>query len=137
MNYPIRLSTEDDGTLIVSSPEFPEMHSWGDDRADALRRAVDALETAIQGRISDREDVPLPGRGRTTVRLPTQSALKVLLYRAMREQGVTKAELSRRLECHKPQVDRLLDLRHGSRLDHLDAAFAALGVAPEVDLVAA
>ena len=137
MKYPIKLETEVDGTFLVSSPDFPEMHTWGENRADALRRALDALETAIQGRISDREEVPLPGRGRTSVRLPTQSALKAMLYRAMREQGVTKAELARRLAIHKPQVDRLLDLRHASRLDQLDAAFAALGKSPEVSLVAA
>lgn len=38
-----------------------------------------------------------------------------------------KADLARRLGWHAPQVDRLLDLRHASRLDHYDAAFAALG----------
>ena len=124
MKYPIRLKPEDDGTIFVSSVDFPEMHTWGEDRTEALSRAIDALETAIQGRISDREDVPPPGRGRTTVRLPTQSALKVMLYQAMRQRGVTKAELARRLTWHKPQVDRLLDLRHASRHDQLDAAFA-------------
>jgi antitoxin HicB len=29
---------------------------------------------------------------------------------------------------HLPQVDRLLDLMHGSRLDQLEAAFRALGL---------
>jgi antitoxin HicB len=40
---------------------------------------------------------------------------------------VRKAELARRLGWHKPQVDRLLDLRHDSRLDQMERAFAALG----------
>jgi antitoxin HicB len=31
------------------------------------------------------------------------------------------------LNCHLPQVDRLLDLLHNSRLDQLEAAFRALG----------
>jgi antitoxin HicB len=44
----------------------------------------------------------------------------------MRSQGVGKAELARRLNCHLPQIDRLLDLRHASRLDQIEAAFAAL-----------
>ena len=46
---------------------------------------------------------------------------------AMRTAGIGKAELARRLNCHLPQVDRLLDLRHASRLDQLEAAFRALG----------
>jgi antitoxin HicB len=45
----------------------------------------------------------------------------------MRTAKVGKAELARRLNRHLPQVDRLLNLRHASRLDQLEAAFRALG----------
>jgi antitoxin HicB len=45
----------------------------------------------------------------------------------MRANRVGKAELARRLNCHLPQVDRLLDLLHASRLDQLEAAFRVLG----------
>ncbi len=48
------------------------------------------------------------------------------LYMALQWAGVRKAELARRLGWRKSQVDRLLDLNHDSRLDQLDAAFAAL-----------
>ena len=44
----------------------------------------------------------------------------------MCEEGVRKVDLARRLDCHMPQVDRLLNLNHASRLDQLDAAFRAL-----------
>ncbi len=43
------------------------------------------------------------------------------------EQGIKKAELARRLGWHTPQVDRLFDLRHASRLDQIEAAAAVLG----------
>ncbi len=46
---------------------------------------------------------------------------------AMRAAKIGKAQLARRLNCHLPEVDRLLDLRHASRLDQLEAAFRALG----------
>jgi antitoxin HicB len=45
----------------------------------------------------------------------------------MRTTETGKAELARRLNWHLPQVDRLLDLRHASRLDQLETAFRALG----------
>jgi antitoxin HicB len=35
--------------------------------------------------------------------------------------------LARRLGVPKTSVDRLFDLRHRSRLDHIEAAFKALG----------
>ena len=59
--------------------------------------------------------------------MPTLSEAKLNLYQAMRAEGVGKAELARRLNCHLPQVDRLLDLSHASRLEQLEAAFRALG----------
>jgi antitoxin HicB len=38
-----------------------------------------------------------------------------------------KAALARKLGWHLPQIDRVLDLRHASRLDQVEAALAALG----------
>lgn len=128
LSYPVRLSDDDNGTLLVTAPDFPELATFGDGRDDAIRHAADALEEAIAARIHAREDVPEPSRGRLRVAVPTQTALKLTLYQAMRRKHVRKAELARRLDWHPPQVDRLLDLRHASRLDQIDAAAAALGL---------
>ena len=88
---------------------------------------MDALEEAIAGRIHGRDDIPTPSRGKTYATLPTLTSVKVLLYQGMREQGVGKAELARRLGWHMPQVDRVLDVEHHSRLDQMDAALGAIG----------
>jgi antitoxin HicB len=47
---------------------------------------------------------------------------------------VTPEALARRLNCHMPQIDRLVDLRHASRLDQLEAAFRALGKQLSVEI---
>jgi antitoxin HicB len=128
MRYPVELATDDNGTVLVVAPDFPEAATFGDDEADALRRAVDAIETAIQGRMIDREPIPEPRPpGETYVALPAQTALKIALYRAMLAEGLRKADLVRLLDWHAPQVDRLFDLRHASRLESLESAFKALG----------
>jgi len=49
-------------------------------------------------------------------------------------QGVRKADLARRLGWKAPQVDRLFDLGHASRLDQLEAAAHALGKHIDVTL---
>jgi antitoxin HicB len=59
------------------------------------------------------------------------------LYDAMHEQGVGRAELARRLRWHLPQVSRVLDLRHASRMEHVEAALAALGLRLIVDVARA
>jgi len=124
--YPIVLE-DDDGNLLATSRDFPELTTFGTHREDALARAVDALEEAIAARIHDGRDIPSPSRGRDMAVLPTLTAVKVMLYREMREQGIGKAELARRLGWHLPQVDRILDVRHNSRMDQVDAAMGAIG----------
>ena len=39
--YPITLQ-DDDGTVLATSPDFPELTTFGDDREESLVRAVDA-----------------------------------------------------------------------------------------------
>ena len=58
--------------------------------------------------------------------------LKLALYEAMRTAGVGKAELARRLQVHLPQVDRLLDLEHASKLDAVVEALRVMGRDVEV-----
>ena len=124
--YPIELE-DDDGTLLVTSPDFPELTTFGDDREEAVARVVNALEEAIAARIHDRKDIPTPSQGKVYAVLPTLTSVKVMLYQGMRDQGVGKAELARRLGWHMPQVDRVLDVQHRSRLDMMDAALGAIG----------
>jgi len=52
----------------------------------------------------------------------------------MRRAKVRKAERARRLKWHLPQVDRLLAMTHGSKLEQLEAAFRALGKRLVVDI---
>ena len=124
--YPIMLE-DDDGSVLVTSPDFPELTTFGEDQDEAVARATDALEEAIAARIHDSKDIPQPTHGTVLAALPTLTAVKVMLYQGMREQGVGKAELARRLSWHLPQVDRVLDIQHNSRLDQMDAALAAIG----------
>lgn len=128
MTYPVVLRRDDNGTVLVSFRDFPEAHTYGDDREEALARAREALATVIDAYIRDRRELPVPSKRRgPSVELSPIMEAKVALYRAMREQNVGKAELSRRLGCHLPQIDRLLDIQHASRLDQLEQALAAVG----------
>ena len=129
LRYRVKLRRDTNGTILVDFPDVPEAHTFGPDREQALARAADALETAFMGYLETRRALPEPTpvtRG-LSVTLPALTEAKLGLYSAMRAAGVGKAELARRLNCHLPQIDRLLDLHHASRLDQLEAAFRALG----------
>jgi antitoxin HicB len=112
--------------------------TFGKDREDALARAIDAIETALMGAIAAREDIRAPkSSGTEYVALPVLASTKVALYQAMRAEGVGKAALAKRLHVALPQIDRLLDLKHSSRLDAIERAFAALGREMEIVVKAA
>jgi antitoxin HicB len=130
MDYPVILERDDNDTLLVSFPDFPEAHTYGIDREEALTHAQDALASAIDACIKDKREVPCPSTkaARDRVTVPALLEAKLALYNAMRAAGVGKAELARRLACHLPQVDRLLAMTHGSQLEQLEAAFQALGL---------
>jgi antitoxin HicB len=64
-------------------------------------------------------------------------AAKLALYELMIKTGTRKADLARKLGIHAPQVDRLLDLDHESRLDQIDNALRALGKELEIRIVEA
>ena len=130
LRYPVYLKRDTNDTLRVEFPDVPEAHTFGEDADEALMHAVDALETALSMYVDDRREIPMPSpvkpRGKF-VTLPALTEAKLALYSVMRAAKVGKAELARRLNCHLPQVDRLLDLNHASRLDQLEAAFRVLG----------
>jgi antitoxin HicB len=134
--YPVTLTQDDNDTLLVEFPDFPEAHTFGEDEEEALARAVDALETIIDAYIRDKRNIPAPSAVTgASVTLPSLIDTKVQIYTAMRAQRVGKAELAKRLNVFLPQVDRLLDVRHGSKIDQLEAAAQALGSSLKVTLV--
>jgi antitoxin HicB len=136
LEYRVVLTPDDNGTFLVTCPRLPIVATFGETREDALRHAVDAIETALASMIDDGEEIPHPSGGRPgrAVRLPLMTALKVQLYWALKETGITRAELARRLKWNRESVDRLFRLDHRSRLEQIEAAFAALGRTVDVNV---
>jgi antitoxin HicB len=137
LDYPVILAAQPEGGFVVTFPDVPEAITQGEDEDEALLYAVDALETALSFYVDDRKPLPVPSkakRGQWTVRPSALECAKLGVYQAMTEQGIKKAELARRLGWHMPQVDRLFDLKHASRLDQIEAAARALGRHVEVSV---
>jgi antitoxin HicB len=127
MRYPVTI-TPDDGQFTVTFPDVPEAVTFGETRDVALQRAQDALLTIFDAFMKDRRDIPAPSQtSGDAIELPGLESAKIELYRAMRTGNVGKAELAKRLHWHLPQVDRVLQVKHGSQLEQMEAAFAALG----------
>jgi len=129
-DYPVTLTPDDNGTVLVTFVDVPEAITFGADEDEALLQAVDALETGLSFYVDARQPLPVPskaGKGQKTVCPSALACAKLGVYQAMTEQSIKKAELARRLGWHMPQIDRLFDLRHASRLDQIESAARALG----------
>lgn len=137
--YPVRLEKDSNGTILVTFYDIPEAITHGVDEADALTHAVDALETALMIYMADRRPIPTPSPRpkRKTVALPLLAEAKVALYQSMIATRMRKSDLARKLGVHAPQVDRLLDLKHSSKIEHLDAALHAVGKKLTIEVIGA
>ena len=128
--YPVNLSPQDDGSLLVSFPDVPEALTEGRTPAEALEEAADALVAALGGYVRDGREIPSPsaaGPDQPTVVLPSLMAAKLALYRTVRRAGLTPQTLARRLNMAEQAARRLLDLDSSSRIETIEEALAVLG----------
>jgi len=131
MEYPAIFEPAEEGGFIVRFPDFDWGVTQGDTEEEAGEMAADAIRTMIRELIRRGKEIPRPsrprGRKHRMIRLPVLDAAKAELYSAFVNSGISKAGLARRLGIPKTTIDRLFDLDRHTRIDQMEAAFAALG----------
>lgn len=137
MQYPASFTTEE-GKIVVRFRDIPEAITQGDDEIEAQEMAEDVLLSSMDFYFEDSRRVPPPSRalpGERYIRLPLSVASKVLLLNEMLSQKVGPSELARRMDSRPQYVNRLIDLRHNTKIDTVAEAMAALGKRLELKLV--
>src|SRR5262245_27298507 len=129
LRYPAVLEKDDNGTWLVTFPDFDDAVTFGETQDEVLAHAVDALETVIASRIKNKLDIPepSPARGRHRVSIPPLTAAKALLHKELREQKISIRQLARRLNCEYPVAHRLLDPSRKTQVNEIARAIGALG----------
>ena len=129
--YPAKFTPDKkDGGFVVTFRDLPEAITQGETVEECLEEAAGALQAALEGRIMSGLDIPpasKPKHGEHLIAVPVQTALKTALYLAMRDLGITRVELARRLRIDEKEARRMLDPRHPTKADRLEKALAALG----------
>jgi len=114
--WPAAFLPEPDGSgFHVRFGDLPEALTGGSDLSDTTVQAADCLAEALAGRISRGDLIPQPSR------------LKLALYLTMREGGIRNTELARRLGVSETVVRRMLNPRHNTKPERIQAALAGLG----------
>ena len=132
--YPVTLQPEPEGGFSVSFEDVPEALTQGEDEAEALAMAADALVTALSFYTEDGQPLPTPSpaRGRPVVGVPLLVAAKLALHARKLELGLTDAAFARRLGLDQKSASRLIDPLHRSHIDTVEKALKALGRRPEL-----
>ena len=135
--YAAYLIPAEEGGFIVRFRDFPEAITQGETVEEAYEEATDCLDEVFAGRMRRNAEIPLPSKPSESDLLvypPAETAAKAVLYLAMKESGVGKAELARRLACDEKEVRRLLDPHHASKLPRIAKAVAMLGRRMVIDI---
>ena len=129
--YPAIFLPEEDGSgFHVRFPDLPEALTGGSDLNDTKEQAADCLAEALAGRIARGDAIPKPSRikrGQHAISVPLYLAPKLALYLAVRESGVRNTKLAKQLGVSETVVRRMLDPKHDTKPEKIQAALAALG----------
>ena len=138
--YPCQLTPDEDGGFVATFPDVPEAITDGNDRAEALAMAEDALATALAGYVHEKWEIPTPSEpvdGQVSVPVPSVVAAKLALYSAMRAQRITKVELAERLGVTESAVRKLTNPDHRSHMSQVQRALREVGRRLKVEVTVA
>ena len=137
--YTYQLELQENGWWLLRFPGIPEALTEGETEQQARFNALDCLMAAIEGYMKAGKPLPRTGAGHSLpdrAELPSLVTAKLAVYETMRNLGWSKVRLASELATSETSVRRLLDLRHNSRMDLIDAALACMNASLFVDLPA-
>ncbi len=131
-NYPATVEYDEDTECYeITYNDFSELQGVAYAEEDIELDASDTLIAGLADLIASRIPVPAPSKPindtNIIVHLPLLVCLKIALHNAMIQTGTRKADLARKLNQKAPQIDRLLDVNHASKVETLEQALYLLG----------
>lgn len=128
--YAVKLTPAEEGGFVVTCRDLPQLITQGEDVADALTEAADAMDEVFAAYMQGGLSFPAPTkakRGEYQVSPPAETVAKAALCVAMHEAGITKVQLAKKLGVDEKEVRRLLDPHYGSKLPRIAQAINMLG----------
>lgn len=128
--YPVLLTSAKEGGYVVTCRDLPQLITQGDTEPDALEQAADAMDEVFGTYMIEGIEFPQPSKAKRREHLvapPAETMAKAALFVAMRQAGISKLQLARRLGIDEKEVRRLLDPHYGSKLPRIAQAISVLG----------
>jgi DNA-binding XRE family transcriptional regulator/predicted RNase H-like HicB family nuclease len=130
--FPVRLTPEDDGTIMVQGCEpFTGVLTFGDDRAHALAMAREALTGVLEAMLDAGEAIPRPTQveGPDIAYVTPEPTLvaPILLKWAREEARISQVELAERIGVSQQAYQKLERARSNPSIKTLARVARALG----------
>ena len=125
---------EGDG-FVVTFPDVRGGTTGGKTFKESIILAEDCLVVMLGAYIDCQEELPTPGpwaKGQELITVQPLIAAQLDLYTAMREQGITTADLAQRLNLREAEVKKLLILDYRTSIGKVVEALEAVGCKPAV-----
>ena len=108
LTYSARV-TKEDGAYLVSFPEFPNVHTYGDTLAEALSNASEALNGAIESDFDRGFDLPATKRrgGRAYHDVAVLPHIEIAWRLRSLRKGRSQTEIARRLNVSYQTYQKL------------------------------
>ena len=135
--YPCNIILDEEGLrgtgregYVVNFPDVYGANTGGDTWDEAVEMAEDCLGVALSFYFDEDEVVPtpsLPTEGQVLIPVPPLVAAKLTITSAMREKGITKQALGKKLGIGEDAVRRLLDPNYRTHFTQVEKALRAVG----------
>ncbi len=127
----IRPDEEEGGWgFVVSFPDIYGANTGGKTFKESIILAEDCMVVALSAYIDLGRDLPTPSSfqdGQELLTVQPLIAAQLDLYTAMREQGISRAELAERLGISSEDSDQLLSLDYRTPIGKVSKALKAVG----------
>ncbi|MGI4847362.1 MAG: type II toxin-antitoxin system HicB family antitoxin [Janthinobacterium lividum] len=131
MQYPATFTPDTEaGGFVVTFRDIPAAITQGDTEEEARDMAADVLVLAMESYFDEKCQVPSPSARQDherAIAVPASVAAKILLLNEMIASGTKASDLARRLGTSPQEVNRLIDLKHSTKIDRIEEALVALG----------
>jgi predicted RNase H-like HicB family nuclease len=116
--------------FVVTFPDVYGANTGGETFREAIIMAEDCLVVSLGAYMDCQEELPTPGpwtKGQELITVQPLIAAQLDLYTAMREQGITTADLAQRLDLPEAEVKKLLVLDYRTPIGQIVEALEAVG----------
>ena len=144
-HYMINVEPDDNDTYLITCDDLPEVTSFAETKTEIKHHATNAINEAIAARIAALEPLPQPSSSTSSPKSPSKSlatplthhgmkitpapdlVIKAMLVQMMTDQGVSRADLMKRLNAHRTEIDRLFKPKTQPSIRKYQQAFEAMG----------